>query len=256
MLDAFWAAPPVTRTLVAATFLISALVHGDAIQGERVVFAWEYLWQFPPEVWRIATSFLITRPKIAIIMDPFFLWQYGTALETESLRFANPGDFFMYIIFVAAVTLVLASNLLGASFYTDALMVAIAYTYAQENRGKKVKFIIITMDVKWLPFALIFLTFVNYGVYAAQLQLMGIPAAHLYDFLTRLWPQFGGGTRLINTPLFVSRWFGGGGVSVGGARAPQVSVKGPVTVFRPPPTTSTWSSGWGSRGQGRRLGGD
>ena len=107
------------------------------------------------------------------------------------------------------------------------------------------------MDVKWLPWAMIFFTFVLAGPPAALLQGTGIPAAHLYDFLTRYWPEFGGGRNLLPTPGFVSRWFGGDPASS------RVTVKKHGTVFRPPvqPTT-TFSSGWGSRGQGRRLGGE
>jgi len=249
MLDAFWAAPPVTRTLTAAVLLTSCAVYGGGLDAGRIGFAWPTLWKFPPEIWRIFTSFLLTRPKISIIFDPFFIWKYGSVLETECIGFANPGDFFIYIIFVGAVILALASNTMNAYFYTEPLLAALAYTYAQENRGKKVRFLIITMDVKWFPFAVCFMTFINHGIMAAQIQLMGIPAAHLYDFLTRLWPTFGGGTKLIKTPLFVSRWFGGGGIPA------RSQVKGPVTIIRPPPPT-TWSSGWGARGQGRRLGGD
>ena len=105
------------------------------------------------------------------------------------------------------------------------------------------------MDVKWLPFAMIFLTFVISDPMMALVQGLGIPAAHLYDFLTRYWPDFGGGKNIIVTPAFVVRWFGGGS---------PVVVKKHGTVFRPPTSqqTSSFSGSWGARGQGRRLGGD
>jgi len=133
----------------------------------------------------------------------------------------------------------------------SALVIAIAYTYAQDNRGKKIKFFIITMDVKWLPYAMLFLNFIINGIPSTQVQAMGIPAAHLYDFLTRLWPAFGGGKNLLPTPAFVTRWFGGA------SPTDRIVVKKHATVFRPPPaTTSSYTGGWGSRGQGRRLGGE
>ena len=132
-----------------------------------------------------------------------------------------------------------------------ALIIAIAYTYSQDNRGRKIKFFIISMDVKWLPYAMLFLNFILNGMPSTQVQAMGIPAAHLYDFLTRLWPTFGGGRNLLPTPAFVSRWFGGASGS------DRIIVKKHATVYRPPPTTtSSFSGGWGSRGQGRRLGGN
>lgn len=104
---------------------------------------------------------------------------------------------------------------------------------------------------------MLLLTFVMGGPQAAMIQGTGLLAAHLYDFLTRLYPTFGGGRNYIFTPDFVKRWFGGD--------RPNINVKGYGTAFRPPTTQSTqgrstgiggFSGAWGTRGQGRRLGGD
>ena len=128
------------------------------------------------------------------------------------------------------------------------LITAILYTYAQENRGEKIKFMIITMNVKWLPWANMFLNFVINGIESTKIMFVGIAAAHLYDFLTRLWPAFGGGRSIVRTPTFISNISGG---------PRHVTVAKHGTVFRPPTQlNSTYSSGWGSRGQGRRLGGE
>lgn len=137
-----------------------------------------------------------------------------------------------------------------------ALIVGIAYTYAQDNKGKKVSFFIITFNVVWLPWAMLVMTFVMFGPNAVMQQVTGIVAAHLYDFLTRLWPAFGGGRNYITTPAIVKRWFG--------ADRPNIQVRGYGTAFRqatPAPGRGTssgfgFSSAWGTRGQGRRLGGD
>lgn len=140
-----------------------------------------------------------------------------------------------------------------------ALILGLAYTYAQDNRGKKVTFYIITFNVVFLPWAILLLTFVLGGPQAALAQGTGLLAAHLYDFLTRLWPTFGGGRNYVFTPNFVKRWFGGD--------RPNIKVKGYGTAYGPataqPPSRGT-SSGlgvfsggsWLGRGQGRRLGGD
>ena len=140
----------------------------------------------------------------------------------------------------------------GFALIATALITAIAYTYAQDNRGQKIKFIIITMDVKYLPYASCFLNFIINGLPSTQVMALGIPAAHLYDFLTRLWPTFGGGTSLVRTPAFVRRWF------MGNSGSDRVVVKKHGTVFRPPTqaTTTSFSAGWGARGRGHRLGGD
>jgi Derlin-2/3 len=73
-----------------------------------------------PQVWRIFTAFLITKPKFGILLDPYFLYQYGSGLERESSRFSQPGDFFVYTAFVASVIVV---SLPSRLFYVVVLFV-------------------------------------------------------------------------------------------------------------------------------------
>ncbi|MCJ1456605.1 hypothetical protein MMC28_006967 [Mycoblastus sanguinarius] len=256
-MEAYWAAPPVSRTLTALTFATSILVHGGLLSGNRVVFYLPWIFKFPlPEVWRFITSFWVTGGGLSILFDTYFLWMYSSGLEKESGRFSQPGDFFTYIIFLGLVILATAGGILGGAIFTQALILAIAYTYSQDNRGKKVSFFIITFNVMWLPWAMLLMTFVLAGPDAALNQAMGLIAAHLYDFLTRLYPTFGGGRNVIHTPAIVKRWFG--------ADKPGIQVRGYGTSYRPAsqaPGRGTsngfgFSSAWGTRGQGRRLGGD
>lgn len=113
------------------------------------------------------------------------------------------------------------------------------------------------MDVKWLPYALLALNFIVTGPQSAKIQFCGLPAAHLYDFLTQYWPEFGGGWNIVQTPAFLARWFGAD------PKAKRVVVQTHGIAYKSP-TQATgsasgsglFSSAWGSRGQGRRLGGD
>lgn len=102
---------------------------------------------------------------------------------------------------------------------------------------------------------MLFITLLQAGPDAMLVEALGIPAAHLYDFLTQYWPQYGGGVNILKTPEFVNQWFEG----MSGAK--RVIVKGHGTAHRPPTaatSSSATSSGtaWATRGQGRRLGGD
>ncbi|KAL8810611.1 MAG: hypothetical protein Q9223_006784 [Gallowayella weberi] len=138
------------------------------------------------------------------------------------------------------------------------MILALAYTYSQDNRRKKVNFFIIQLEAKWLPWAMLLGALVlGGGPYGMIYQGTGLIAAHLYDFLTRLYPNFGGGRNYIQTPAFITRWFGGADQRTqhkgfGTAFAPQSQ-----QAARPASGFSTaFSSPWSSRGQGRRLGSD
>jgi Derlin-2/3 len=134
-------------------------------------------------------------------------------------------------------------------------MLAFVYTFAQDNRGQKAHFVILQIPVEFLPWAMLTLTLVLGGFPAALQQATGILAAHLYDFLTRLYPTFQGGRNFIQTPTAVKRMFG--------VEQTTTTDKGFGTSIRPgqalPQQPSGWTSGlggtWGGRGQGRRLGG-
>jgi Derlin-2/3 len=147
-------------------------------------------------------------------------------------------------------------------------MLAYAYTYSQENPNRQVSFFIINFQAKYLPLAMLFIAFIMDGPTSALHQATGIVAAHLYDFLNRIWPAFGGGSQepWIKTPQFIANAFG--------ANQPSVRHTGYGTGYRPgqqqqrtgaiPVGGNTaagageggWSSGsaWNSRGPGRRLG--
>jgi len=154
-----------------------------------------------------------------------------------------------------------AGGILNAYTFLPALSLAYAYTFAQDNPTRSVSFFIITFDSKYLPFAMLFMTFIIDGPEAAAGQLTGLIAAHLYDFLTRIWPTFGGGTNYIRTPDMVKRWFaarpgsvqsrGFGHVVEGRGRAAGAPGSGvPPSTGR----TTGASRTWGGMGPGRRLG--
>ena len=160
---------------------------------------------------------------------------------------------------------------LGAPMLLSPLTLALAYTYAQENPNMQLNYFVVTFSAKWLPLAMLAMTFVMASPQAALIQATGLVAAHAYDFLTIYWPQRGGGRQLIWTPDFVARAFaplagsatrrGAGtafnvrpGAAAGGTPSQNVPQ-------RPAGGGGGWTSGfgggaWSERGAGRRLGGD
>ncbi|OCK78832.1 DER1-domain-containing protein [Lepidopterella palustris CBS 459.81] len=260
-MDVYWTLPPVSRTITAATVIISALGYGGIIPLLPLIFIRERLLHIPPEVWRMVTAFLITGPKLSIILDPYFLYNYGSSLENESPRFSRPGDFFTYVVFIASIIVASSGFFLSGFTFLQPLILAFAYTYAQDNPTRKVSFFIITFDAKYLPYSMLFLTFIMAGPVATMHQACGLVAAHLYDFLTRIWPMFGGGRNYITTPRIVEKWFGADNP------APRVRGYGTAIPARPRPGEAEQparASGrgfglggaWNGRGPGRRLGGE
>lgn len=145
--------------------------------------------------------------------------------------------------------------------FTSALVLAFAYTSTQDDRGQKAQFFIVTIPAQWIPFAMLLMTLIMAGPSAAMVQGTGLVAAHLFDFLTRLWPEFGGGRNLLPTPGFIRRLWE--------TKTAAVENKGYGTSFTPAQrsssaATTSSSSGaggvlpesWRTRGSGHRLGGE
>jgi len=100
------------RTITAAAVLLSVPVWMGFIPPYYVFFLKDYVLTLRklPQIWRCFTTFILTGPKLGMLMDPYFLYTYGSALETTSAAFSAPGDFFMYLLFVAAIILVRCSS--------------------------------------------------------------------------------------------------------------------------------------------------
>ncbi|KAF2142984.1 uncharacterized protein K452DRAFT_358026 [Aplosporella prunicola CBS 121167] len=272
-MDVFWSWPPVTRTLVAGSLITSVLAYSGLVPYYPLPFIPSKVLAVPPQLWRLVTSFLLTGQGLGIIFDPYFLYMYGSQLELGSPRFTGHGDFFTYIIFNGLVIILKrflepgkiapalrthhhshnskAGYILGGALFLSPLIMAIMYTFAQDNPERSVTFFVINVPAKYLPYLMLLVTFVMAGPAPTMHQGAGILSSHLYDFLTRIWPTFGGGRNVIFTPRFVKEWFGGGGVRPEAQKRGYGMAQAPAGEARS--TGTSWSN---QRGPGRRLGGE
>jgi len=159
-------------------------------------------------------------------------------------------------------TQITAGCVLKSPVFTQALLLAFIYTFAQDNRGRKVHFIFFQIPAEFMPWAMLAMTFLTGGPAATLQQGSGLLAAHLYDFLTRLYPTFQGGRNYVQTPTFIRNIFDAGGGRTTTPRAYGTGFR-PATQPSQAPATANrgWTSGfssgpWSGRGTGHRLGGD
>ena len=96
------------RTITAAAVVVSAAGYSGLLSLYHYIFVSQYVFTVSmlPQLWRLFTAFLITKPKFGILLDPYFLYQYGSSIERESPRFKDPGDFFVYTLFLGSVIVV------------------------------------------------------------------------------------------------------------------------------------------------------
>lgn len=343
-----------------------------------------FILRFPPQIWRFATSFLITGSGLGLVFDTYFLYSYLSQMEVGNPRFPRKEDLIWYLVFVCGTILVsshaqvlpidfrswctcfeelslqtqnpsyicpdsvvplllsrflemrkrtpalrfsplfaglfrgvgmvgclmdgscdpqihsggfiapyifitlshsffftlicfclrtcrrrerieadsqlqVANHFVGFGFmmFLPALILALSYTVTQDQRGAKVSYMFVTMPAQMMPYAMLAINLLfPGGVENMILQFHGLFAGHLFDFLSRTWPQYGGGRNLIPTPAILSRivqstesLFQTG---VGGPARPAGRTLGGGTGANT--SSGPLPDSWRTRGPGQRLG--
>lgn len=195
------------------------------------------------------TCLLITGPKLGILFDTYFLYVYGAKLEISSPRFSQRADFVTYICFSCGIILILNLLITYGHALASALALSFITTSIRDSWDQPITLIILQMPAQYLPYAILLLTLIVHSPQAALIQATGLVAAHIYDLLTGLYPNFGIKRNLITTPLWVKRMFG-----------TQNVVERPYGTAAMPGVTGKAAWGldmsWQRFGPGRTLGGE
>lgn len=144
--------------------------------------------------------------------------------------------------------------------YLKPLTVAMAYTITQQQQGMKGHFLVFEIPAPLMPYGMIAMNLFMGDMNGVFFDTYGLLAAHLFEFLTKIWPQAGGGFNPIPTPPMlhsIVQWFEG--------TAGRVNHRSWGTMFSPntdsssSATTTGANTGplpdsWRTRGSGRRLG--
>ncbi|KYK58706.1 hypothetical protein DCS_05723 [Drechmeria coniospora] len=253
-MDSYWQLPAMARTAATAAFALSICIHLGLVPGWWFVWYPRYLWMIPPQIWRFITSFLITGPKMGLLLDPYFLYSYMSQLEVNNPRFPRKEDMIWYLMFVGGtiMTLIYLSGF-GFTSFLSALIVAMCYTTTQEQRGMKANYMVVTIPAQMAPYVMLLMNLLfPGGAMNLLLQIHGLLAAHLFDFLTTIWPQYGGGKNLLPTPAFLTTVVGGF-VAVHHRLAVALGLRSPYDVA-PSGSGSAVADNWRARGAGKRLG--
>jgi Derlin-2/3 len=122
----------------------------------------------------------------------------------------RPGDFFVFVSFLCTGILILNTWIFGGQMLQGALIFGFAYYWtAWQPANNRVNFYVATFPVKVLPPLMLLVTFVQAGLPAALVEVSGGIVAHLYLFVTEIWPNYGAGhgRSLVWTPQWVHNLF-------------------------------------------------
>ena len=212
--------PPVTRTLLTGIVLTSIPPLLYLVSPVHLVNFWDYTVR--GEVWRPITAFLYGGSGIELLFGVFFVYQYSLQLETSKFGAAT-ADYAWYLIF-NAISILFLNYFTGAPVYFASLTLALCTTACLDTPDAPTAlFGMIRMQMRYLPFAMLGMSFVTGGPSAAIVQGTGAVSAYLWRHLSETMPA-NGQPNHVATPGWLRRVLGDG--TYLSATAPDITAGG------------------------------
>ncbi|GJJ71903.1 hypothetical protein EMPS_04260 [Entomortierella parvispora] len=246
LLAAYKSVPIVTRSIITATILISFGATLKLIPFYYLGLDYrQIIYRF--HVHRLLTPFFITGINFNFLFDLYFLFTYGSQLETTTFA-GRSADFAWFIIFTCLSSGIIGSYM-GHAYLFQAMLIAIIYLWSQSNSDRIVSFMFgFQFKALYFPWVLVAYTSIMSGAAIPWVMLIGIASAHLYYFLDSVYPAMGG-PKLIPTPSLLYRLLPAQEVAGAGFTA-----GGTAPVFRANAPTQAANAGGHRWGSGNRLG--
>ena len=123
--------PPITRSILLISVLLSALVSLDLCTPYKLYFNY-HLIKNKGQVWRIFTClFYYGELSAHTIFDFMVFYWYASKLEMNEYR-NKPADFLMFFIFSCSLFLIIASYQ-GRQFLSPCLSATMLYIWTRRN---------------------------------------------------------------------------------------------------------------------------
>jgi Derlin-2/3 len=103
LVEKYWQIPPITRNLTTVVFFFSLACYTGLLPFMEFIYLGPLIFKMPPQLWRLATSSIITGKDLSILFDTYWLYQYLKQLETGHPKFPKKSDLVWYLLFVLAV---------------------------------------------------------------------------------------------------------------------------------------------------------
>ncbi|KAF9901177.1 Derlin 1 [Linnemannia zychae] len=242
LIAAYKSVPIVTRTMLTATILLTLGVTLKFIPFRLIYLDWSsILYKF--HIHRLFTPFFVTGVNFGMLFDLYFLFTYGSQLETSTFA-GRSADFAWFVIFTSIFSGIVA-HYLKIAFLFQSMLLSVIYLWSQSNSDRIVSFMFgVQFRAVYFPWVLVAYTSVMMGAAIPWEMLIGIASAHVYHFLDSVYPAMGG-PKLIPTPSLLYKLLpvqevAGAGFTSGG---------GTANVYRAQAETA--GHRWGS---GNRLG--
>jgi len=174
--------PPVTRFLCGSSLAVSIPVMMQLMNPYKLVFVPLLVTQ-KFELWRVWSSFFLGSAGLNFVFEFIMLYRSSNSIELDQYE-RKSADYAWQLILAAGA--IVALNLpLGSSVHSRALTLCLLYlSSALAPPGSQSSIMgLITIPVKYLPYAMIGMDAVTGGTRAAAVSVTGAVVGHLWWWL-------------------------------------------------------------------------
>ncbi|SAM05119.1 hypothetical protein [Absidia glauca] len=209
--------PPVTKTLLTTTAVLTLSSAVRLINADRLYLIWPFVYR-KLQLWRLVTSFYTHSLGLSFAFDLYFMYTYSTKLETDVFQ-GQTADYVYFLLLTSGVQLLLDGLFQNLLVLSGAVVPTIMYLWSRHYADQQVTFMFgLQFKAIFLPWVIAGYEYVASGGQVPYSTLYGIASAHLYYYLKTINPGRGG-RHYLTTPGFLQRLFPS---SVGSHRAPGV----------------------------------
>ncbi|KAI9224886.1 Der1-like family-domain-containing protein, partial [Blastocladiella britannica] len=210
--------PPLTRTWMTVSALMSLMVQFRAIAPLHIIFDKYYIYK-KGEYWRLFSSFVyFGRFNIHFLFSMFALLSYSGQLERNSFR-ARRADYMLFVVGTALATLAIAhalpdsTSMWGMPLLGPAVVSTLMYIWARRNPFMRMSIMgLVEFPAPVMPFAMMLMgALMSSGI--PVWDIVGILLGHTYWFLEDVYPRMPSRNglprgRVLAAPRFLMRLLG------------------------------------------------
>ncbi|KAF7456731.1 putative DER1-like protein [Cryptosporidium felis] len=176
--------PPITRSILTITFVLTFLVTFGMLNPWHIVFDWGFVIR-RAQVWRFFTSFFFVGPfSLGWVMSQWMLTSFSSKLERSGAVGSSSGSYLYFVLLLMG-----SINLIGTAFEYpsgrrvggSSLIFGIIYYWSKKSPTSLVSLWGFTLQAYQLPYALLFLDVLTGNSMIDD--IIGLLAGHSYFYL-------------------------------------------------------------------------
>ncbi|KAH7105059.1 DER1-domain-containing protein [Auriculariales sp. MPI-PUGE-AT-0066] len=232
--------PPVTRTIVVSTLVLSLSVILQLVNPRNLYYHWHFVKQW--ELWRLYSCWFVAGSGLNLIFSVLMLYRNLNELEEQSYHRRSHDLAWQTIL---ALTALLIINIpLGGGFLFNPMYICFVYVSCWLSNSPT-----------YFPFALVFLDVISGGPSACLPSLTGCMVGHAWWLI-----EWRGGQRQnvswTRAPEWFKQWFAEPATQPGATSTEQTSNEGRAYgEARAPNGRGFGDGGFGTGGPRRQAGG-